>query len=901
MGRKKKEKPEKISKRKVSVLNIKFPKPVQMEIKKKIDMHSKMGDYELIKACAELAKTKGMIDPQDSGAFIMKHTKTTYQEILDIPCGFDIEVTKVPQYSKKGKLTGYRSYMYIWQMVLDHYLITGRTWEEWHFTMNMIQKSLNLYTREYDEPMLNKNGDPVRGDNGEQIYIHHKESRNILMWIANSSFEFQYISSHQYEGLNIIEDCFSDKQRCPIKFGLNFTGRPSTYEHMLFEQTNYQGAGFTVYDTLRVAGGNLANVAKNYCVTKKAVGDLDYDIPRNSMTPLDDKEMTYIYNDVIILYEWSRFYFDSYMRQSKIMPMTATGIIREAVKYNFKKIDNAKDTKGQLSSWIIPQHPPTIEEYLKAVLLLYRGGYTHANIKYVGQMLDSVRGMDFTSSYPAVMLQCLYPVSPFVKEDIFTEDMIEEYSNKYVRKKQTKCWKATITFFDVQPTSSHSMEAVSKVHEYINMGCNRRAFCEKYNAIIDNNKILYCQQMTVTITEQDWESYKEFYTWDVLEVIEFESSDAGYLPSYLTDVIKEMYKRKSLLKKKKMTKTIDYSIAKAFVNGLYGLTVQKLHFEDIDFDNDEDGLHWATTHKQFDEDGNEVGKAIGKLSSFEISEAWDELYKGMITDFRGQAKLVLSPYYGIWCTAHARRRILQAIWYLGEDAVYSDTDSVYFLNWEKHKAYFEKWNEDMENLNRELFGDDFDDLGDLGTFDPVAIEHDDGESIEYHFETLGAKRYIKYDDDDNMEITIAGLPKESLYKAGREMTIKICEETGVNVDLVDMKRETRVTVCDLFIPDMNIIRDYADKKTHSYADTPHSDVVTDEHGNTETMTESSSLSIFNIGFNMTLETEWYKLAKYILEDSRRICDYRTAEYQKLSELMYNKGVKKIESSQVYQE
>ena len=53
------------------------------------------------------------------------------------------------------------------------------------------------------------------------------------------------------------EPVFADHQRKPISFELDFS--------------ETMGAGFRCLDVLRVAGGNLATVAKNYCVTKKLV------------------------------------------------------------------------------------------------------------------------------------------------------------------------------------------------------------------------------------------------------------------------------------------------------------------------------------------------------------------------------------------------------------------------------------------------------------------------------------------------------------------------------------------------------------------------------------------------------------------------------------------------------
>lgn len=43
------------------------------------------------------------------------------------------------------------------------------------------------------------------------------------------------------------------------------------------------------------------------------------------------------------------------------------------------------------------------------------GGYTHANYMYVGMIMENVASIDFTSSYPSVMIRKKYPMQPFTK------------------------------------------------------------------------------------------------------------------------------------------------------------------------------------------------------------------------------------------------------------------------------------------------------------------------------------------------------------------------------------------------------------------------------------------------------------------------------------------------------
>ena len=66
--------------------------------------------------------------------------------------------------------------------------------------------------------------------------------------------------------------------------------------------------------------------------TQKAKRDLDYTIPRNYKTPLNDIEMGYCLSDVAILAEFSKYIFDTYIKPEKYIPMTKTGLLRREVK-----------------------------------------------------------------------------------------------------------------------------------------------------------------------------------------------------------------------------------------------------------------------------------------------------------------------------------------------------------------------------------------------------------------------------------------------------------------------------------------------------------------------------------------------------------------------------------------
>ena len=78
------------------------------------------------------------------------------------------------------------------------------------------------------------------------------------------------------------------------------------------------------------------------------------------------------------------------------------------------------------------------------------------------------------------------------------------------------------------------------------------------------------------------------------------------------------------------------------------------------------------------------------------------------------------------------------------DVIYSDTDSIYVCNYERHKDIIDNFNNRIADLNKTLPAD----FKTLGTFDLDRI-HDS-------FKCLGAKRYM-YQDGAVYHATIAGI------------------------------------------------------------------------------------------------------------------------------------------------
>lgn len=101
-------------------------------------------------------------------------------------------------------------------------------------------------------------------------------------------------------------------------------------------------------------------------------------------------------------------------------------------------------------------------------------------------------------------------------------------------------------------------------------------------------------------------------------------------------------------------------------------------------------------------------------------------------------------------------RLRKALWAVGKDVVYCDTDSVKYIN--NHDDIFERFNDDAVALAKKYGAFAIDPKGKTQY---MGIWDDDGKYKR--FKTLGAKKYC-IEEDGKVLTTIAGVSKDK----GRE-------------------------------------------------------------------------------------------------------------------------------------
>ena len=646
-------------------------------------------------------------------------------EYANVACSFDTETTSTKVNGQKAAFT------YFWQFALtDNFYCYGRTWLEFRTLINYISSRISL-----------------------------NPNHALICYIHNFSFEFQFMRKW-FDWVSV----FAVKDRTPIK--------------AMTEQ------GIEFRDSYILSGLPLKLVAENLTShsIKKLVGDLDYSLVRTDVTRVTDKELGYMLNDVVILIYYIEEQIEQYGNIAKI-PLTNTGRVRLAVKQKAFSKESRYLTQKQMSMLTL-----TPELYLK-LKRAFAGGFTHANKNYVGKIVQGVQSMDFTSSYPTVLLSSnRYPMSrPLEYHFTDNERFIRDLHNQKMMFFFTATFENLLTKIDFENYLSKSK-------------------CFDTVGLVENNgRVWMSEKLSVTICSIDFEIIEKCYQWTDVKFSDITMFTCNYLPNYMLESVIEFYQQKTTLKGVE-GKEREYLLYKGMLNSLYGMTVTDIAKPEITYNQD-----W--------------GKELVDLPK-------------VIDDYNNDKYRFLYYPWGVVVTALARQNLWTGILELKNDYVYSDTDSVKFVNADKHTEYFKRYNKDITEKLKTMCdkkGFNYSDLAPKtvkGVSKPLGVWDDDG--FYSYFKTLGAKRYVLV-ENGKFKTTIAGLGK----KAGAEYLLKISDG--------DPLKAMKNFKIGLFVP-----AGETGKNTHTYIDDEFIGNITDYQGVTRETESLSSVHLEPTSFRMTI-------------------------------------------------
>ena len=593
------------------------------------------------------------------------------------------------------------------------------------------------------------------------------ENRILIVYVHNLSFEFQFLRK-RFEWSKV----FALKERTPVS-AITTTGIEFRCSYIL-------------------SGYGLLNLGKNLIKypVQKMDGDLDYKLIRHSQTELTEKEKRYMTHDILVVmaYIQERIEIDGDITK---IPLTKTGYVRNHCR-NACQYNGSRKTKESVNKYYRYRDLMNLlkidsDEYMQ-LKRGFQGGFTHASCWKSGKVLEAVGSFDFKSSYPAVMVAEKYPMSRAEKVENISLDEFEKSCKLY-------CCLFDVEFVNIRETLLHE-------HPISISRCRG-----KVKWVEDNGRLVEAAHIITTMTEQDYMTAKEFYTWDEMIIHNFRRYMKDYLPKDFVLSILEMYKDKTELDG---VDPVNYARSKTMINAAFGMIVTDICRDDIIYNGE-----WST-------------------DIVNVEEA--------ITSYNKSRSRFLFYPWGVWVTAYARRNLFTGIREFGPDYVYSDTDSIKAINYRRHMAYIEAYNKwVVAKLDRacEHHGINPDmtrpktkagKVKQLGIWDF---------ELEYgKFKTLGAKRYMVF-ANNTLSLTISGVNKKTAVPY-------LLEKYDGDID----------AIFEAFSPGLDIPPGYAGKNTHTYIDYRIQGYVEDYLGVSGKYDEYSSVHLEEAGYSLSLSKEY---------------------------------------------
>lgn len=529
----------------------------------------------------------------------------------------------------------------------------------------------------------------------------------LVCYVHNLSFEFQFLKSI----LEINPDS-------------------------IFALQNRRIAKFDVSDQIEfrcsylLSNMSLEKFTENYCSEeyRKDKELIDYEIERFPWSELEPETIYYGLMDVITLEAGVSELMTREGDNLRTIPMTNTGYVRRSCRAaclghntkNYSTPENAKKYNvAKRYRHMFLKTKLSLEAY-DLLCDAFRGGNTHANRFYTGQIIKRVGHADFNSSYPAQLIcSAEFPMGRLMEctNSLRTIADIDWYSRRY--------WLILkVCFEDLALKDPYTVKCPYIPHAKIDHERGK-------GGIYDNGRIIrqdgYC---FFTFLGIEWPIIRQQYAGSKMRVVKAYYTPKGYLPDALRKTALEWYQKKTELKGVSGME-YEYMKSKNRVNSIYGMMVEHIIKDIMDIMPD---------------------------LSIKPRKPTDEEKQGQLDEFYGpRAQKFLCFQWGVTITALARAEHMRLVDLLGDDFVYGDTDSVFYTHPEKYQGALEEYNRawqvyieqcGLEPSATDKKGRRFV-LG-VADIDEVLIDR---------FVTLGAKKYVM-ETGGKLEITVAGVPKK---------------------------------------------------------------------------------------------------------------------------------------------
>lgn len=471
--------------------------------------------------------------------------------------------------------------------------------------------------------------------------------------------------------------------------------------------------GLMIRDSFKMTNMGLETLTEDWSKKWiKAKEIMDYKQIRMPWTELDDNTLIYSALDVLSLSDAMEEYLKARDTGPWTRNPTSTSFIRS--KYKSRIGIGAKCRNDEQRAYFDLLEDCKIDAAIYAMMIRQaRGGNTHAYRGITGLKIDLAGHKDITSSYPAQMV-CYseYPMgcwSP-LDEGMSIDDIM-------LMEKSGYCCLFDLVLIDpeIKPGVTVPYLPISK--------CTTLKGFSRYS---DNGRyITGAEILETTIYGIEWPIIAAQYDFKEAFVIRGYFARKGYLPDILRRFILELYAKKTELKKVE-GKEIEYSLAKTYINGIFGMAFTKIVRTKCAFD--EKGIFEGEQP-----DPEEELARFQKSSSYFLCYAW-----GAMTATLGRVYL---------------QKMIDAC---GENFLYCDTDSVFYSDPDKIDPILNTLEEDIKAYQRKCGFE-------LTYYDKKGEPHELGgidDEGRCSFKTFGAKKYCTVTEKEGLVCTIAGVPKK---------------------------------------------------------------------------------------------------------------------------------------------
>ena len=523
------------------------------------------------------------------------------------------------------------------------------------------------------------------------------DDRRVVIYVHNLSYDYTYLSG-------FLNAEFGPGEILALKSRKILTVRHGGLEF----RCSYLLSNMS----LKVWGDKLK------CNIRKLIGAIDYD---EILYPDSELSMTaweYMINDVAGLkecvYRELKFSDDTIAS----VPLTSTGFVRRDCRRAARK-----DKKYH--KWFMACRM-SVRVY-QLLRWAFAGGLTHGN-RFKGNMIiKDVGHVDFKSRYPATQMLCDMPASAF---RLYYDRRSNEHKLTFEELStllKSHCCLLNIVFNNLRLKKGVTLPYISKSKIRTYMMCR---FTNDLGVVgTDNGRVINCEgKAALVCTGEDLRWIFDQYETDGWEVIELYVAEKGRVPKCIREVINDFFKVKEGQKKSVFRDKIKNKL-----NGIYGMFATDVCRRDVKYNYET--LSWTDTKE---------------LTDDEVEEKLTKYYRNR-NNFTYYA-------HGVWTTSISRSEL---VWFVKnvvgyENFCYCDTDSVFYETSPEIEARIDEYNNKIIELNKSL---------------GLGVENIDGGMSYYGtmdreehcktFKFLHAKTYGYTTDDDELKITIAGVPKDN--------------------------------------------------------------------------------------------------------------------------------------------